>query len=84
MSTTAVQVAQRGLITLPKALRKAYGIEPGDTLTLLDLGGVFVLAPARSEVEALADQLAREWSGRGETLETMLRALREDREKYES
>lgn len=82
MSGVTVQVAQRGLITLPKALREAYGIEPGDTMTLLDLGGVFVLAPRRSEVEVLADQLAAEWRGRGETLESMLQAVREEREKY--
>jgi AbrB family looped-hinge helix DNA binding protein len=77
-----VQVAQRGLITLPKALRDAYGIRPGDKLTLLDLGGVFVLSPRRSEVEALADRLAAEWQGRGETLESMLGALREERARY--
>ena len=82
MPGVTLQVAQRGLITLPKALREAYGIEAGDTLTLLDLGGVFVLAPRRSEVEVLADRLAAEWKGRGESLETMLQAVREEREKY--
>ncbi len=82
MQSVTLQVAQRGLITLPKGLREAYGIETGDTLTLLDLGGVFVLAPRRSEVEVLADQLEAEWTGRGESLETMLQALREEREKY--
>jgi bifunctional DNA-binding transcriptional regulator/antitoxin component of YhaV-PrlF toxin-antitoxin module len=82
MQSVTLQVAQRGLITLPKALRQAYGIEAGDTMTLLDLGGVFVLAPRQSEVEVLADQLAAEWKGRGESLETMLQAVREEREKY--
>jgi bifunctional DNA-binding transcriptional regulator/antitoxin component of YhaV-PrlF toxin-antitoxin module len=82
MPSVTLQVAQRGLITLPKALREAYGIEPGDIMTLLDLGGVFVLAPRQSEVEVLADQLAAEWKGRGESLETMLQAVREEREKY--
>lgn len=81
MPGITLQVAQRGLITLPKALREAYCIEAGDTLTLLDLGGVFVLAPRQSEVEVLADQLSTEWKGRGETLETMLQAVREEREK---
>jgi len=82
MQVITLQVAQRGLITLPKSLREAYGIEAGDTLTLLDLGGVFVLAPRPSEVEVLAEQLAAEWKGRGETLQSMLQALREERERY--
>ena len=82
MQTLTVRVAQRGLLTLPKALREAYDIRPGDQLTLLDLGGVFVLSPRQSEVDAIADRLAQEWKSRGETLESMLRALREERERY--
>ncbi len=83
MKTVTVQVAQRGLITLPKTLREAYGIRPGDTMTLLDLDGVFVLSPRRSEVDAIADKLATEWQARGETLESMLQALREERARYD-
>ncbi len=79
MDTITLQVAQRGLLTLPKALREAYGIAPGDTMTLLDLGGVFILAPRPSEVDAIADRLAARWEAQGETLETMLQALREER-----
>ena len=67
---------------MPKALRDIYGIHPGDTLTLLDLGGVFVLSPRRSEVDALADRLGVEWQGKGETLESMLQVLREERARY--
>ena len=82
MQTLTVRVAQRGLVTLPKALREAYDIRPGDQLTLLDLGGVFILSPRRSEVDAIADRLAQEWKSQGETLESMLQALREERERY--
>jgi bifunctional DNA-binding transcriptional regulator/antitoxin component of YhaV-PrlF toxin-antitoxin module len=82
MSTMTVQVAKRGLLTLPKALRDAYNIEPGDALTLLDLGGVFVLSPRLSEVDALAEPIATDLQARGETLASMLQALREEREKY--
>jgi AbrB family looped-hinge helix DNA binding protein len=82
MQSTTVQVAQRGLITLPKTLREDYNIHPGDSLTLLDLGGVFVLSPRRSEVDAIADKLRTEWQDKGETLESMLQALREERAKY--
>ena len=81
MSTMTVRVARRGLLTLPKALRDAYNIEPGDALTLLDLGGVFVLSPRLSEVDALAEPIATDLQARGETLESMLQALRKEREK---
>lgn len=77
-----LQLAQRGLVTLPKALRDAYHLEAGDTLTLIDLGGVFVLSPRRAEVDRLADQLAQDLAARGESLESMLTALRESRERY--
>ena len=77
-----LQVAQRGLITLPKTLRDAYHIQVGDTLTLLDLGGVFLLSPQRVAVDALADELKTALVEQGESLESMLLALREAREKY--
>ena len=77
-----LQVAQRGLITLPKALRDAYRIQDGDLLTLLDLGGVFVLSPHRSTIDGLAEELKAALVDQGESLESMLQALREAREKY--
>ena len=77
-----LQLAQRGIITLPKALREAYKLEAGDTLTLIDLDGVFVLSPRRAEVDRLADQIASDLAKQGETLESMLAALRESRQQY--
>ncbi len=79
MASVDLQMAQRGVITIPKSLRESYGLQPGDTFTLIDLGGVFVLSPRRSEIEALADKIAEQWTEDGETLETMLQALREER-----
>ena len=81
MDSITLQMAQRGVITIPKSLRESYGIRPGDTLTLLDLGGVFVLSPRQSEIDALADKIADQWAEDGHTLETMLLALREERER---
>lgn len=82
--TITVQVAQRGLVTLPKALREAYHIHEGDLLTLLDLGGIFVLSPRRSEIDGLAGTLSAALVEKGESLESMLQALREARERYEA
>ncbi len=80
--TMTVRMTQRGVLVMPKALRAQYHLRPGDTFTLLDLGGVFVLSPRRSEIDSLADRLARSLTERGETLETVLQALREERDRY--
>jgi AbrB family looped-hinge helix DNA binding protein len=80
--TITVNVAQRGVVTLPKSIREAYGLRPGDTLTLLDLGGVFLLSPRRSEIDTLADRITQALTERGETLESMLHVLREERERH--
>ena len=81
MDSVTLQMAQRGVITIPQAVRESYGMRPGDTVSLLDLGGVLVLSPRRSEIDAIADRIAREWSDTEETLETMLTALREERDR---
>jgi bifunctional DNA-binding transcriptional regulator/antitoxin component of YhaV-PrlF toxin-antitoxin module len=84
MADMTLQMAQRGVITIPKELRQAYHLEPGDTFTILDLGGVFVLSPRRSEIDALADKIASQWAKDGQTLESMLQALREERDRRAS
>jgi AbrB family looped-hinge helix DNA binding protein len=84
-NTFKVQVVRRGLITLPKELREQNRIDEGDTLTLIDLGeGVFVMSPRRSRVDEIANKLTREWRESGETLESMLKSLREVRAEYDS
>ena len=70
--TIPVQLAQRGLLTLPKALRDAYHLKPGDDMTLLDLGGVFVLSPHRSQVDALGNSIRAALLERGETVAHLL------------
>jgi hypothetical protein len=35
-----------------------YRLQPGDRLTLLDLGGAFLLSPQRSEIDALAERVS--------------------------
>ncbi len=84
-NTFSVQVVQRGLITLPRELREQNRIREGDVLTLIDLGdGLFVVSPRRSQVDAIANKLAKEWEDSGETLESMLKTLREVRAEYDS
>ena len=80
--TITLQMAQRGVLVLPKALREAYHLEAGDSFTLLDLGGVFVINPRLSEIDAIANRITQALLERGETLESMLKTLRKEREKY--
>ncbi|MES0360959.1 MAG: AbrB/MazE/SpoVT family DNA-binding domain-containing protein [Anaerolineales bacterium] len=81
--TMTVQMTQRGVFVLPKDLREAYNLQPGDSFSLLDLGGVFVISPRLSEIDSLADRITQELQKQGETLEGMLQMLREEREAYD-
>lgn len=84
-NTFQVQVVRRGIITLPKELREQNNIEEGDTLTLINLGdGVVVMSPRRSRIDEIADKMAKELQESGESLESMLKTLREVRADYDS
>ena len=78
-----IQMAQRGVVVIPKPIRQAYNLKAGSRMTLLDLGGVFVLSPQVSDVDKLADRVSRSLAEQGVTLEGMLRTLREERERYQ-
>ncbi|MBE3066677.1 MAG: AbrB/MazE/SpoVT family DNA-binding domain-containing protein [Chloroflexi bacterium] len=80
--TLTAQISQRGVLTLPKSLRESYKLKSGDVMTVIDLGGAFVISPRRSEVDRMADEIGSALAERGESLESMLTALREEREKY--
>ncbi len=67
MSEITVQMTDRGVSTLPKKLRDACHLRGGANLTLLDLGGVFVLSPQPSRIDALADRVAEQWAADGQT-----------------
>ncbi|MBX3016051.1 MAG: AbrB/MazE/SpoVT family DNA-binding domain-containing protein [Caldilineaceae bacterium] len=76
-----VQVAQRGVITLPKSLRDTYHIKTGDILSVIDLGeGKFLLSCTPSRVDELLDSLRTSLEAEGENLEKMLTRLRAKRE----
>lgn len=81
-TTTAITLGQRGVVTIPKEIRDSYHLEEGDELTLLDMDGVLLLKPGRSEIDEIAERLRRELRGRGESLEGMLKMVREQREQY--
>lgn len=82
--TVTLQMGQRGVMTFPKSLREDYRFKPGDQFTLLDIGGVFVLAPMHSRIDLMADKITQSLVEQGETLEGMLVTLREERERYDA
>ena len=78
---STVQVRQRGILTLPAELREKCGIEPGDTIRLVDLDGIFVLTPMVAMVPELAREIERARLEAGLSIEELLANLREQRER---
>jgi bifunctional DNA-binding transcriptional regulator/antitoxin component of YhaV-PrlF toxin-antitoxin module len=69
-------------LTLPAQPRDKYGIQPGDTLRLLDLEGIFVMTPMITKVPELAREIERARIEAGLSVDELLRELREQRERY--
>jgi bifunctional DNA-binding transcriptional regulator/antitoxin component of YhaV-PrlF toxin-antitoxin module len=74
-----LRVGEHGAVTLPPTLSEKYGIKPGDTFRLIDLGGTFVLTPLTPLVPELAREIERLRLEAGLSIEEMLAALREQR-----
>ena len=84
MAASAVlQMRSKGSLTVPIELRRKYGLDEGDLLTLIDLGdGSFLLTPRVSQVDRLADRVAEAVQEEGLSLEDLLQVLNEERERY--
>lgn len=78
---TAV-LRDRGVLTLPKALRDRYGFAAGDAFAVLDVDGLLVLSPVAPVVPELARELSRLVAEAGLSTEELLAGLREQRERY--
>lgn len=74
-----IQVAKRGVVTLPAEVRRENQIREGQNLSLIDLNGVLVIVPQELQTDRLANRLAQAWQAQGLDLETMLKTLREIR-----
>jgi len=83
MGTETVQLRSKGVITLPVALRRKYGLDESDLFTLEDLGdGSFLLVPQVSKVADAGDRVAELMQEAGVGLDEMLKVLDEEREEY--
>ena len=81
--STTIQIRSKGSLTLPIEFRRKYGLGEGDVITLIDMGdGSFLLAPVVTQVDRLGDRVAKTMADKGVTLDEILTALDEERERY--
>jgi len=80
---TTVQMRGKGTITLPASLRKKYKLEDGELFTIIDLGeGSILIKPMVSQVNKLGDKIAKQLKEDNVTLDDLLEALDEERQRY--
>lgn len=77
-----VQIGKRGTLTLPAGLRKHYGLDAGDLLTVIDMGGVFVLSPEVSVVSKIAREIEQMREEAGVSADDLLAGLDEQRRRF--
>jgi AbrB family looped-hinge helix DNA binding protein len=81
--STTIQIRSKGALTIPVDLRRKYGLDEGDIITLIDLGdGSFLLTPKVPKVDRLGDRVAQAMAKEGVSLDEILTALDEERERY--
>jgi bifunctional DNA-binding transcriptional regulator/antitoxin component of YhaV-PrlF toxin-antitoxin module len=81
--STMIQIRGKGTVTIPVELRRKYGLVDGDVIILIDLGdGSFLLTPKVTKVDRLGDRVEQAMAKEGVSLDEILTALDEDRERY--
>lgn len=81
--TTTLQIRSKGTMTLPIELRRKYGLDEGDVISVIDLGGgALLLTPTITQVDRLGDRVAKAMEEAGVTEDEILAALDEERERY--
>lgn len=80
----SIQLQERGVLTLPKALREKHNLKEGDALHVMDLGGgALVLTPTRPRIPELSESLEEIREAEGVSIHDMLADLREERRRDE-
>lgn len=80
--TTTIVIRKRGRCTLPAELREKYGVKEGDTFSLIDLGGSFLITPHVSQVARLGDRIDQILRKEYLVPDDFLESLEDDREQY--
>ena len=81
-----IEFVKKGQVTIPKKIRDAFQIEPGQKGMLIELGGALLILPRQSQIPALLEEV-RDGLGTSEmSLEEMVLEMRRIRESsdYES
>ncbi len=82
-NSARLQMRGKGTITLPVELRRKYGLEEGDVITVIDLGdGSLLLTPIITQTDRLGDRVAKAIEAAGVSEDEILAALEEERERY--
>ncbi|MEJ2601399.1 MAG: AbrB/MazE/SpoVT family DNA-binding domain-containing protein [Anaerolineales bacterium] len=82
-STSTLQIRSKGTVTIPIELRRKYGLDEGDVITLIDLEeGSFLLIPSVTQVDRLGDRVAKAMAEAGVSEDELLAALDEERERF--
>jgi bifunctional DNA-binding transcriptional regulator/antitoxin component of YhaV-PrlF toxin-antitoxin module len=81
MMNKTLTLRRRGVLTLPAELRRRYRLEEGEPLTLIDLGGVFLLSPKVPLVPKLVGEIERVREEAGLGVEDLLEGLDEQRRR---
>ena len=80
MSQATLRLREKGVLTLPVAVRRKYDLRAGDVFSLIELGeGAFVLSPGSSKLAPLGDKVGELLQEQGVSLGDMLGALEEER-----
>ena len=82
-TSPTIQIRGKGTLTLPVELRRKYGLDEGDIITLIDLGdGSFLLTPTLTRVDRLGDRVAQAMVEEEISMDEILDTLDEERERY--
>lgn len=80
---TTLRIRSKGSIALPASLHKKVQTGRRSYFTIIDLSeGIILLKPMVSQVNELANQIAKKFREENITLADLLQALDEEREKY--
>lgn len=82
MKTATIVIRKQGRWTLPAELREKYGVKAGDTFTLIDLGGSFLITPHASQVTRLGDRIEQILREENLVPDDFLESLEDDHGQY--
>ncbi|MGI4790668.1 MAG: AbrB/MazE/SpoVT family DNA-binding domain-containing protein [Janthinobacterium lividum] len=79
-ASETIEFVKKGQLTIPKRIRDAFNIEPGQKGTLIELEGAILILPRQSQIPVLFDEI-RDGLGTADlSLEEMVLEMRRIRE----